>query len=693
MPLRNAARIGIALLTLSTLACATVSRIAEGELTVLADKAGRPSATADERKAPASAEPSSESSTVRSPDSTGPLIQPPVEQLAIITKDNVQDLAPWHRLGRGTPMSARWSPRGEVIAVASTAGVSVYDGTTFSEIWSGDSELDPRGFEWNADFATGVTFDPTGELVATWGSSTEVRVWHADDGKLIGEIEVPDGQVPIVTSAAFSADGFLLATADMNGNVCIWKVTDGELLRVIAEEGFVATQVAFIQGGSLLVAGLGKDPLQIRDVSDGSRLRSLGADEAEWLSVTASPNGEHMAGLSGDGQFVLWNLGSGEVIGTIHPEPGNSILTTSQLAFSADSRLLALAARDKVQVWSIQPLDLLREYEGHADNVTSASFSPDGQKLVSTGLDRSIRIWDLQNTTSQSVIQVPAQMVTYAFSPDGSMLATGSVDSTVTLWDVASGRPRLVLDEGEGPPYPITGVAFGPDGATLASGDYQEARLWHVPSGQTLLSLNEDYVSVFAFSPDGRLLATSHQPSLADAVVQLWDTASGDLVANIIGHQGAVWQIVFSLDGRYVVSGGSDGAVRLWQAPDGSPVAVLAGHSDDVNDIEFSPDGHTFASASSDGTIRIWDLDRLETVMKLESLGRELTSAAYGRDGTVLVSTDLEGEAILWEVESGARLRVLPAFVGTKVETNPSGSLLAFMGIDGTVWLWGTVDG
>ena len=191
------------------------------------------------------------------------------------------------------------------------------------------------GFEWNAEYATGVSFDPMGELVASWGSSRAVRIWRADDGELLGEIEVPDGPVPIVTSAAFSPEGTMIATADMNGNVCIWQVADGELLRVMAEEGFVATQAAFVQGGGLLLAGLGKDPVRIIDVSEGSRLRSYGANGDEWISVTASPDGEFLAGLSGDGQFVIWSLGRSDEIGVNLPAPRSTPLTTSRPALAA----------------------------------------------------------------------------------------------------------------------------------------------------------------------------------------------------------------------------------------------------------------------------------------------------------------------------------------------------------------------
>ncbi len=71
------------------------------------------------------------------------------------------------------------------------------------------------------------------------------------------------------------------------------------------------------------------------------------------------------------------------------------------------------------------------------------------------------------------------QVLSVAFSPDGRTLASGSTDNTIKLWDVVSGQLLRTLT---GHTNFVESVAFSPDGRTLASGAYDNAiELWDVP--------------------------------------------------------------------------------------------------------------------------------------------------------------------------------------------------------------------
>ena len=76
------------------------------------------------------------------------------------------------------------------------------------------------------------------------------------------------------------------------------------------------------------------------------------------------------------------------------------------------------------------------------------------------------------------------------------------------------------------------------------------------------------------------------------------------------GHQGDVYTVLYSLDGKMLFSSGKDGTVRLWDAADGRALCVLAAHQREINSIALSPDGSQLASASDDQTVRIWNVPR-----------------------------------------------------------------------------------
>ena len=119
-------------------------------------------------------------------------------------------------------------------------------------------------------------------------------------------------------------------------------------------------------------------------------------------------------------------------------------------------------------LWRLCHLDRLT-LKGHGEAVHSVAFSPDGKRLASTGLDRTVKLWDIG--ADQELATLKGNGNRYAsvtFSPDGKMLASGSDDGAVRLWDVATGRELATLKGNAG--RWIHSVAFSPDGKRLASG-------------------------------------------------------------------------------------------------------------------------------------------------------------------------------------------------------------------------------
>jgi WD40 repeat protein len=134
-----------------------------------------------------------------------------------------------------------------------------------------------------------------------------------------------------------------------------------------------------------------------------------------------------------------------------------------------------------------------------------------------------------------------------------------------------------------------------------------------------------DEVRGVAFSPDGKTLAVGHIGILgseAENIVRLWDVATGEMVAELRGHTGGVINVTFSPDGKRLATEGggmvSDDTVRLWDLATGRALVVSQQHGIGYRSVvAFSVDGKMLAAGGKeDNNLRLWDTATGEVITR-----------------------------------------------------------------------------
>jgi eukaryotic-like serine/threonine-protein kinase len=365
-------------------------------------------------------------------------------------------------------------------------------------------------------------------------------------------------------------------------------------------------------------------------------------------------------------------------------------------SFSPDGKRIVSGSTDNtLKIWDATSGQEILTLNGHTDGVTSVSFSPDGKRIVSGSGDKTLKIWDA--TSGQEILTLKGHtdfVSRVSFSPDGKRIVSGSGDKTLKIWDANSGQEILTFNGHTGL---VRSVSFSPDGKKIVSGSGDKTlKIWDAALGQEILTLREHTgeVTSASFSPDGKRIVSGS----GDGSLKIWDATSGKKILTFNGHTGWVSSVSFSPDGKKIVSASvaEDNPLKIWDAYTGQEISKLKGkrHTSNVNSVSFSPDGKRIVSGSNDKTLKIWDVTNGQ-ILTLKGHTKYVTSVSHSPDGKRIVSGSGDGSLKIWDATSGQEILTFKGHTGPveSVGFSPDGKKIVSGSYDKTLKIWDAASG
>jgi WD40 repeat protein len=352
--------------------------------------------------------------------------------------------------------------------------------------------------------------------------------------------------------------------------------------------------VTLIGWGILLLASIACVPLPPRKPSTESHPsaivesspplsvpdRTFRGEHTDVRAVVIDATGHWMATADVNGQITMWDFAQGTAVWTAKPQRADIL----SLAFRGDGKILVASGgwNGVITFWDVSTGQKIKTISTHQHAVHHVAFSPDDKTLASAGSDRStnrgrpygsVKLWDPDTGKELRSMSVGLTSINaLAFSPDGKILATGGDDKIVRLWNPETGKLQNTLS---GYTEGVMTLAFRPDGLQLASGGgwgfgYHAVagyKLWDLKTMSALSEPSSNYaVSALAYRPDGRVLAIAgmDETSRPFASVDFFSFDENRVVRHFIAHRGWISAIVFTPDGKWLVSVGTDGGIRCW---------------------------------------------------------------------------------------------------------------------------------
>ena len=151
--------------------------------------------------------------------------------------------------------------------------------------------------------------------------------------------------------------------------------------------------------------------------------------------------------------------------------------------------------------------------------------------------------------------------------------------------------------------------------------------------------------------------------------IVILDAITGSHKTTLSGHADEVNSVVFSSDGRSLVSGSDDMTVKLWDMQTGGTIKTFSGHTGAVNTVSISVDYTTIASGSADKTIRLWDAQAGECLHIIEQ--DEVYCVRFSPIDPQCFLSMCRHQVQQWNISSH---QVGSTFAGTDVDFSPDGT-------------------
>ena len=298
-------------------------------------------------------------------------------------------------------------------------------------------------------------------------------------------------------------------------------------------------------------------------------------------------------------------------------------------------------------LWSVCQSEEVTTFVGNSGGLGDLAISPNGSLLsiAEWGPARTaVKIWGFPSGQLVAIAETNDAAGSVAFSPDGKLLAFGTRGHGLKLWDIESHQEKASFPGSYGP-MRGSRLVFSADGSRLAAASFNDILLWNLEQQTLSLTLKGHlgFITSLVFSPDGKTLISGG----LDNSIRLWSLESGQEIARLSGTS-KVGALALSADGKTLASGAQDNTIWIWDLEARAQVARLTNHTRGVACLAFSPDQRILASGSWDFLIKLWDSARWQEVSTLRGNLDEVYSLAFSPDGKTLFSGAKNGAIKTW---------------------------------------------
>ncbi|CAH1966828.1 unnamed protein product [Acanthoscelides obtectus] len=482
---------------------------------------------------------------------------------------------------------------------------------------------------------TCVKISPQGSMLVSSSVDGTTVLWNTHScAKLFTMSQIEGNPVRV---CRFSPDSAILVTGGDNGAVCVWDLVHRSLIKTLFEHEGTTQSLAFTPDSQYLVTACSLEVMKIWYVQD------LIDTTTDTCTAIGRVDNAHDMGV-----FCV------DISNRVTFDEENPLIRRYKLATSGNT--------NEIKIWEITATSTLKHktniahqvtvqlsdtYSGHTSSLTCIKYSHNGRYLVSSGLDKLVKIWD-QSGNCIATLEGHRRYVSCAtISRDMSLIASGSNDKLIIIWDLSG---NLTLD---------SELRHSHNSVSGESGLHESALAQNLDSSANevvVLEKNDEVAdgAVNSCHFHGKdLLAIGS----GDKLIRMFKVKEGNnlidelSISPIEGHTYAINHVEFSTSGQYLASCSLDGCTTIWNTTTGEKHISLPENGMSVKVCRFSPNEEMVVTAGDDEKGMIWDLASKDKIGTLEGHLDAVPSACFSPDNLLVVTVSSNSDFRVWCVD------------------------------------------
>lgn len=525
------------------------------------------------------------------------------------------------------------------------------DKYTNTKLWNPNKQSSQNTMFGHTEPVNHCCFSPNDAYLATSSNDGTLKLFDVSSANEWKSIDVnsfvpeSDDEIKVIVKCStWSADGSRIICAARNA-VFVFDVATSDMLLEMRTSRLSTVQYCHAcPNSSLLAVALSHYTVELWNFETSKKTAECNGHLSWVHCVQFSPDGSLLLSSSDDQTIRLWETDR------VHTSSAAALKRDSDVLFSQnDITIVAADSRNRLQVRTGSDASVLFESDTFPSRIRCTSISRSAPHVAMGTEDGSVQVLDVPSGNPLATLSGHTRTVHHCqFTDDGQTLITSSEDATVRVWKWRTGE-CLVLEGHKEPVRKFHLLNCSSSSPHILSWSFDgTVKVWDLNSGHKLrdLACHKGAVLSCDVSSDGQLFVSTS----ADMTAKVWSSISWEMVFLLKGHKDCVRSCRFSWDSKRLATGDDNGEIRLWSMLDGALLKICSRDTKDsmdsfhggwVTDLHFSPDNRVLVSTG--GYIKWWSVDTGEALQTFYTMGADLKKIHVSPDFSTFVTIDSIG--------------------------------------------------